>query len=72
MIGPEGDRLSSANIPCIHGRALARELTERLGLPVDVINDANAFGLAESVLAAARATAWSSPPSSAPASAARW
>ena len=50
MIGPEGDRLSSANIPCIHGRALARELTERLGLPVDVINDANAFGLAESVL----------------------
>jgi len=50
VIGPEGDRLSSANIPCIHGRALARELTERLGLPVDVINDANAFGLAESVL----------------------
>lgn len=38
-----------ANIPCLHGRQVAAGLSEELGVPVKIINDANAFALAEAV-----------------------
>ncbi len=38
-----------ANIPCLHGREVQKELSAALGLPVAIINDANAFALAEAV-----------------------
>lgn len=38
-----------ANIPCLHGRKVERELSASLGIPVAIINDANAFALAEAV-----------------------
>jgi N-acetylglucosamine kinase len=38
-----------ANIPCLHKRSVARDLTEALGRPVVITNDANAFALAEAV-----------------------
>jgi len=38
-----------ANIPCLHNRQVEKELSNALGRPVAVINDANAFALAEAV-----------------------
>ncbi|WP_420332239.1 ROK family protein [Roseibium sp.] len=38
-----------ANIPCLHGRMVQKELSAALNLPVAIINDANAFALAEAV-----------------------
>ncbi|MEP3048126.1 MAG: ROK family protein [Roseibium sp.] len=38
-----------ANIPCLHGRRIASDLGAELGCPVRIINDANAFALAEAV-----------------------
>lgn len=38
-----------ANIPCLHGRRVAAELRKALGIPVEIINDADAFALAEAV-----------------------
>ncbi|MEP4770840.1 MAG: ROK family protein [Roseibium sp.] len=38
-----------ANIPCLHGRRIAADLSVELGCPVQIINDANAFALAEAV-----------------------
>ena len=38
-----------ANIPCLHKRTVAKDLTAALGRPVVITNDANAFALAEAV-----------------------
>jgi N-acetylglucosamine kinase len=38
-----------ANIPCLNGRRIASDLTKELGTPVAIINDADAFALAEAV-----------------------
>jgi N-acetylglucosamine kinase len=38
-----------ANIPCLNGRPIASDLTKALGTPVEIINDADAFTLAEAV-----------------------
>jgi N-acetylglucosamine kinase len=38
-----------ANIPCLNGRQIASDLTKELGTPVAIINDADAFALAEAV-----------------------
>lgn len=48
-IHPASGTIVSANIPCISGRPLAADLTYTLGRRVWVINDANAFALAETV-----------------------
>jgi N-acetylglucosamine kinase len=45
---------ASANVPCVGGRFLARDLAEALGRPVFVTNDADAFVLAEARLGGAR------------------
>jgi len=54
VIQPQTGVLSSANIPCISGKALASELTTALGRSVYIINDANAFALAESCFGQAK------------------
>lgn len=50
LVDPLTGIVTSANIPCIHGRALARDLGAALALPVRVVNDADAFVLAEATL----------------------
>lgn len=47
LVDPESGILTSANIPAIHGRDLRRDLTDALGREVVLINDADAFVLAE-------------------------
>ena len=47
VINPGTGVVKSANIPCISGKALQADLTQALKRNVFVINDANAFTLAE-------------------------
>ncbi|MFT5046678.1 MAG: N-acetylglucosamine kinase, partial [Porticoccaceae bacterium] len=47
VIHPTTAKVKSANIPCVSGRALSYELSAYLERPVYVINDADAFALAE-------------------------
>jgi len=54
IIDPETGIATVANIPCIHGRALRRDLEARLGLDVLIANDADCFALAEAGLGAGR------------------
>lgn len=54
VVDPDSGRITVANIPCINGRHLARELQRALGLPVLVLNDADCFALAEMAAGAAR------------------
>ena len=43
-----------ANIPCLNGRPLQRDLEQALGLPVVLANDADCFTLAEAMIGAGR------------------
>ncbi|MBB94879.1 MAG: N-acetylglucosamine kinase [Rhodobacteraceae bacterium] len=43
-----------ANIPCLAGHRLEAELTEALGVPVRIANDADCFALAEATVGAGR------------------
>ncbi|MFP3545693.1 ROK family protein [Rhizobium sp. SIMBA_035] len=54
VVDPDTQRLTCANIPCIHGRDLAAELEAELGLPVLIANDADCFAMAEAELGAGR------------------
>ncbi|HEY1125222.1 MAG TPA: ROK family protein [Sphingobium sp.] len=54
IIDPETGVATVANIPCIHGRPLRRDLEARLGLDVLIANDADCFALAEAGLGAGR------------------
>jgi len=54
LVDPASGKVTSANIPCIDGRALARDLGAALGRPVRVVNDADAFVLAEAAMGAGR------------------
>ncbi|WP_288413235.1 ROK family protein [uncultured Sphingomonas sp.] len=54
LVDPASGVVTSANVPCIDGRALARDLATALALPVRVVNDADAFVLAEATLGAGR------------------
>jgi N-acetylglucosamine kinase len=47
LVDPRTGAVTSANIPCLDGRVLARELASELGRPVRVANDADCFVLAE-------------------------
>jgi N-acetylglucosamine kinase len=57
IIDPDTGIATVANIPCIHGRPLKRDLEEMLGLNVLIANDADCFALAEAGLGAGRAHA---------------
>jgi N-acetylglucosamine kinase len=54
IIDPDTGIATVANIPCIHGRPLKRDLEEMLGLNVLIANDADCFALAEAGLGAGR------------------
>ena len=54
IINPETGMATVANIPCIHGRPLKRDLEAMLGLEVLIANDADCFALAEAGLGAGR------------------
>lgn len=46
--------ITCANIPCIHGRKLVADLSEKLKRPVLVANDADCFALSEAIVGAGR------------------
>lgn len=48
VVEPQTGIIISANIPCLSGRCLQQELSAQLARDVYLINDANAFALAES------------------------
>lgn len=54
VVDSESGVATVANIPCIHGRPLKRELEAMLGLDVLIANDADCFALAEAGLGAGR------------------
>jgi len=54
VIQPDTGLLNSANIPCLSGKMLSTELSEALNRNVHVVNDANAFALAEATFGKAR------------------
>lgn len=54
VVDPQEGRIKCANIPCIDGRTLAEDLSQALGLPVWIINDADSFALAEAQAGAGR------------------
>jgi N-acetylglucosamine kinase len=54
LVHPRTGVLTSANIASLHGRALATDLGAAIGRRVSVINDADAFALAEASLGAGR------------------
>lgn len=47
LVDPRQGRVSAANIPCLAGKPFKADLERATGKPVFLINDANAFGLAE-------------------------
>lgn len=54
VVDPNTGFVTCANIPCVDGRLLNRELEQRLGRPVQVANDADCFVLAEALAGAGR------------------
>jgi N-acetylglucosamine kinase len=49
VVDPASGRITCANIPCVDGRLLTGELSERIGCRVMIANDADCFALAEAV-----------------------
>lgn len=54
VIDPATGVMVCANIPCIHGRTMAHDLSQTLGLPVFIANDADCFALSEALEGAGR------------------
>ncbi|KQS65596.1 N-acetylglucosamine kinase [Rhizobium sp. Leaf371] len=54
VVDPETQAITVANIPCLDQRPLARDLGNRLQMPVLIANDADCFALAEAGLGAGR------------------
>lgn len=54
LIHPQSRVVTSANIPCVNGIDLERALSERLHRRVVLLNDANAFALAEASIGVGR------------------
>ena len=54
LISPEGEILSSLNLPPLEGLNLAREVASALGLPAVALNDANAGAIGEQRFGAGR------------------
>ncbi len=53
-LDPKTQLLRGSNTQCLNGRPLRADLEKRLGLRVEIENDANCFALAEATLGAAR------------------
>ena len=54
VVDADTGKITCANIPCIHGRTLVADLSEKLQRPVLVANDADCFALSEAVVGAGR------------------
>ena len=54
VVDSETGLINVANIRCLNGRPLARDLEQAFGLPVLVLNDADCFALAEAKAGAGR------------------
>ena len=54
VFDPATGRARVANIPCIDGRSLQKDLEARLSVPVCIANDADCFALAEALSGAGR------------------
>ncbi len=54
VVDPVTGRIKIANIPCLDGRDLRADLSAAMGLPVVVMNDADAFAMAEAHVGAGR------------------
>jgi N-acetylglucosamine kinase len=54
VVDSDSGKITCANIPCIHGRRLVTDLSEKLQRPVLVSNDADCFALSEAVIGAGR------------------
>ncbi|PSH69838.1 N-acetylglucosamine kinase [Phyllobacterium brassicacearum] len=54
VVDADTGKITCANIPCIHGRKLVDDLSEKLHRPVLVANDADCFALSEAVVGAGR------------------
>lgn len=54
VVDSDSGKITCANIPCIHGRRLVSDLSEKLQRPVLVANDADCFALSEAVVGAGR------------------
>jgi N-acetylglucosamine kinase len=54
VMDPVTSRIKIANIPCLDDRDLRAELSAAIGLPVLVLNDADAFAMAEARMGAGR------------------
>ncbi|KQR78198.1 N-acetylglucosamine kinase [Rhizobium sp. Leaf384] len=54
VVDPDTQAITVANIPCLDQRPLARDLGDRLRMPVLIANDADCFALAEAGLGAGR------------------
>lgn len=54
VVDPETGLATVANIPCLTGRRLQRDLEADLRLPVDLANDADCFALSEAAVGAGR------------------
>ncbi len=53
-LDPRTQTLRGSNAQCMNGKPLRKDLEKRLGIRVEIENDANCFALAESTLGAAR------------------
>ncbi|MCX7670094.1 MAG: ROK family protein, partial [Anaerolineae bacterium] len=54
VIDPQTGLMTCANIPAIHGRRFAAELSAAIGMPVFAANDADCFALSEALDGAGR------------------
>lgn len=54
VVDHDTGRAHVANIPCLDGRVVARDLAHALGRPVHIANDAACFAVAEAVMGAGR------------------
>ncbi len=57
VVDPVSHCIRIANIPCLDGRDLTSDLVKALGLPALVLNDADAFAMAEARMGAGRGQA---------------
>lgn len=49
-LDPATQTMKNCNTTVLNGRPLKQELTQRLGVPVEIMNDANCFALAEATM----------------------
>src|SRR5690606_22832189 len=54
ILDPDTQTMKNCNSTALNGRSLKKDLTELLGIPVELANDANCFALAEAQWGAAQ------------------